>query len=136
MAYTDGGFEWVWKMLLGQVRNEDGGLSDQLASARLVVGDGSRDFQGTDVRLAGENTAYAELDDGYPQLQSIPGGVALVLRATFDEQTANFEWREKGLTSARGVLIDRTVGDQGRKAPGTRWTAEVVLELVRDDGED
>jgi hypothetical protein len=132
VAYTDAGLRWIWQQALGVLRNEEGALADELSKARLVVGDGSRTFAAGDTRLAGGATAYAEMDEGFPKVEIVDGVARLTLRGTFDEESANFEWQERGVTSVRGVLIDRTVSYQGTKAPGTRWTAEVVLELARD----
>lgn len=129
-AFVDAGLRWMWQVLTGEVRNEQGGLSDHLGKGRLIVGNGATPVERSDERLAGDLTAYAELDDGFPRIERTDDGIMLVLRATFAEQVANFDWRERGVTSVQGVLIDRAVQDQGRKAPGTVWTLQAELELL------
>ena len=124
------GLEWMWRLLTGALRNEQGGLSDHLGKGRVIVGDGTRPVEPSDERLAGPNTDWAELDDGYPQLARADTGVTAAFRATFGEDKANFDWLERGVTSVQGVLIDRAVADHGRKAPGTVWTLEATLELT------
>lgn len=124
-AFVAVGLEWIWNVLAGNVRNEEGGLSDHLGKARLIVGNSSKPVAADDERLAGDLTAWAELDDGFPQVE----GATITFHATFGEDVANFDWNERGVTSVQGVLLDRSVDDQGRKAPGTVWTLEAVLEL-------
>lgn len=129
------GLELFWRILLGQQRNEQGGLSDHLGKARLIVGNGATPFSDSDERLAGDQTAWADLDDGYPRtdgpVDTDEGRVFRVtFQATFGEQVANFDWRERGITSVQGVLVDRSVGDQGRKAPGSVWTMQAALDLA------
>lgn len=123
-AFVTVGLNWMWQVLAGLVRNEQGLMSDHLGKARLIVGNGDTPVQPTDERLAGQDTAYAELD----QPPAVTGRL-ITFRATFAEDAANFDWRERGVTSVQGVLIDRSVADQGRKAPGTIWTLEAALEL-------
>lgn len=129
-AFVDVGLELMWSILIGGVRNDAGGLSDHLGKGRLIVGDGDTPVTRGDTRLAGENTAWAELVDGYPAIRRTDSGVMIVLQSVFGEDNANFDWRERGFTSVQGVLIDRSVDDQGRKAPGSIWTLEAQLELV------
>lgn len=140
-SFTNAGLRWLWDMALGNLRDADGGLTDQLASARIIVGDGDREFNGSDTRLAGEQTDQAAMDAGYPALFGMVGpgyddqpdteGAAcrLVLRATFGEQQAIFDWQERGVVTAQGVLLDRSVKDQGRKVLGSVWVCEAALDL-------
>lgn len=126
--FTAVGVEWMWNMMLGNHRNEDGTLTDHLGSARLVVGDGDAPMAVSDERLAGDQTAQAELDG--PVAVTLAEGIArATFRATFTEQEANFDWAERGVVTAQGVLLDRAVGDQGRKVLGAIWTLEAQLEL-------
>lgn len=129
-SFVDVGLEWIWTVVTGGLRNEQGGMSDHLGKGRLIVGDGSAPVDKTDERLAGTQTAWAELDEGFPQITRTEAGVMLVLRATFAEDVANFDWHERGVTSVQGVLIDRSVEDHGRKAPGAVWTLTAELELL------
>lgn len=134
-SFTNVGLQWMWQMMAGQFRDADGTLTDHLGAARIVVGDGSRPFDLRDERLAGEETAQAALDPGYPGVAlQAPGedghaaGVITFL-ATFGEDQAIFDWQERGVVTARGVLLDRAVGDQGRKVLGAVWQLRADLFL-------
>lgn len=133
--FTLVGMEWMWQMMTGQLRDADGTLNDHLGSARLVVGNGSQDFSYADERLAGSETAQASPDEGFPTFErfatdEVPDAVDAVFRATFGEQEAAFDWQERGVVTAQGVLIDRAVADQGRKVLGAVWQLEARLRLV------
>lgn len=146
--FVAAGLDLMWRILLGQVRNEDGGLSDHLGKGRLIVGNGTAPVQEADERLAGEQTAWAALDDGYPRLDGMvtvtepsepvetepaeppERACRATFQATFAEEAANFEWLERGVTSVQGVLIDRSVEDHGRKVPGSIWTLSLALDLT------
>ena len=132
--FTVVGLEWMWRMALGELRNDEGGLSDHLSKARLIVGDSDEPWTEAQERLVGEQTAYATLDDGYPRrdgmVQTDEGRACRVtFQATFGEDAATFDWLEAGVTSVQGVLIDRSVADRGRKAPGSVWTLNSALDL-------
>lgn len=136
--FTDAGLEWMWNMMLGNLRDaETNLLTDQLSSARLVVGTGDAPFSPLDARLAGDSTAQAPMDTGYPIVTGMVQGdegrdaCRLTLRATFGEQDGNFDWAERGVVTAQGVLLDRSVEDQGRKVLGAVWTLEAALDLDR-----
>jgi hypothetical protein len=144
-AFVAAGLDLMWRILLGQVRNEDGGLSDHLGKGRLIVGNGDAPVQEADERLAGEETAWAELDDGYPRFDGMvtvneaeldepeatpTRACRVTFQATFGEDVANFDWLERGITSVQGVLIDRSVEDHGRKAAGSVWTLNAALDLL------
>lgn len=121
-TFTAVGLEWMWGVMLHRV-------NDQLESARLLVGDGAREFDSGDTRLAGENTAQTDAEPPVLSLESDGSFARLTLRGTFGEPDANFEWLETGVVSAQGVLIDRAVGDQGRKVFGSIWVTEAQLEI-------
>jgi hypothetical protein len=132
--FTQAGLEWMWRMMTGELRDTQAGtLTDHLGSARLLVGNSSQAFAYQDTRLAGDQTAQAALDQGFPLVQPYDDGdrqgVQLVLRATFGEQDAAFDWQERGVVTAQGVLIDRSVADQGRKVLGAIWQLEAALIL-------
>lgn len=132
--FTIGGMEWMWNMMIGNLRSSDGTLTDQLASARVLVGNGDREFAYTDDRLAGSETAQADLDAGFPTLErvvvdDVPSGMQVIFRGTFGEDAAAFDWQERGVVTAAGVLIDRAVRDQGRKVLGAIWQVEARLRL-------
>lgn len=134
--FTIVGMEWMWRMMTGQLRDTaDGTLNDHMGNARILVGNGSEPFTYNDTRLAGSETAQASLDSSPPVIERIatdevPDAVELVLRSTFGEDQANFEWAERGVVSAQGILIDRAVGDNGRKPLGAIWQVEARLRLV------
>jgi hypothetical protein len=123
-AFTTVGLEWMWRMMLGELRDADGTLTDQLASARIVVGDGSREFAAGDERLAGEHTDQATLDQ-----PPVIDGASITMRATFGESDAIFDWQERGVVTAQGVLLDRSVADGGRKVLGSVWQVAATLTL-------
>lgn len=138
---TNAGLQWIWRMCAGELRGQDGGLTDELKSARIVVGDGDRPFQGTDTRLAGDQTAQAPLDPGYPMVLGMvddglgpdgePVRCRIAFSATFGEDAAIFDWQERGIITAQGVLLDRVVRDNGRKVLGAVWTVEATIDLGR-----
>jgi hypothetical protein len=136
--FTEVGVKWMWEMMAGHLRSDDGTLSDHLGSARIVVGNGDLSYVANQERLQGDQTAQAALDGGFPtistQLLDEPDDLSrpiggITFRATFGEADACFDWREQGVVSAQGVLIDRAVGDGGRKVLGSVWVAEATLEL-------
>lgn len=131
--FTLVGMEWMWNMMSGYLRSSDGTLTDHLGNARIIVGNGTRGFEFADERLAGDQTAQAQLDNG-PQIRRVAGdegmdAVEIVFAATFGETDAIFEWQERGVVSAQGVLIDRAVSDGGRKPFGAVWRVEAALRL-------
>lgn len=138
-AFVAAGLDLIWRILLGQERNDEGGLSDHLGKGRLIVGDGDAPVQEADERLSGEQTAWAALDEGYPRMDGMvstgdPEGdpmraFRVTFQATFGEDAGNFEWRERGITSVQGVLVDRSVEDHGRKAQGSIWTLSAAIDL-------
>jgi hypothetical protein len=133
-AFVDGGLDWMWAALLGRHRTEAGTIADHLDAGRIVVGNGSAAVTPSDTRLNGSETAQAAMDAGFPRLDGVVEDGArfhrVTFRATFAEDQANFDWLERGVVSAQGVLIDRSVQDQGRKAPGSIWTLEAALDLA------
>lgn len=134
--FTNVGLEWLWKCAAGILRGADGHMLDHLGSARIVVGTGDTPFDPSDERLRGDETDQAELDMGYPRIEGPvdvgeDGGWRIVLRATFGEDKGLFDWRERGVVTAQGVLLDRSVLDQGRKVLGAIWSLEASLDLTR-----
>lgn len=132
--FTVVGMEWMWNMMAGYLRSSDGTLTDHLGNARIIVGNGTRGFEFSDERLAGDQTAQAQLDNGYPQIRRVagdegPDAVEIVFAATFGETDAIFDWQERGVVSSQGVLIDRAVSDGGRKPFGAVWSVEAALRL-------
>lgn len=135
--FTNVGLEWMWKQMAGIHRGADGKLLDHLGAARIVVGNGTVGFTPSDTRMLGDQTDQADLDMGYPKVEGpivLPDeeeAYRMVFRATFGEQQAIFDWQERGVVSAQGVLLDRSVMDQGRKVLGAVWQIEAALDLTR-----
>jgi hypothetical protein len=126
--FTNVGHTWMWQMMAGNLRDPtDGTLTDHLGAARIVVGNGPRMFMAGDERLDGPQTDQAGLDEGYPRVE----GSVITFKSTFGERQAVFDWQERGVVTAQGVLIDRAVADQGRKVLGSVWVVVAELELAR-----
>jgi hypothetical protein len=103
-------------------------LTPEGASLLLAIAAGSSDDS-----LAGGSIAVSDgTSRAERPLDATPGvqGATVTLVATFGEQDANFEWAVADVLSARGVVVDHEVKDNGRKAAGAVWTLETVLELV------
>jgi hypothetical protein len=131
-AFTRVGLEWMWGTMAGLMRDQDGTMTDHLGSARLVVGDSSSPVTFADERLAGEQTAQAALvrpPSIAPFEEDGTQGVEILFEATFDEQVGAFDWQERGVVTAQGVLLDRSVQDQGRKVLGAVWQLEAALRI-------
>lgn len=132
--FTIVGMEWMWQMMTGQLRNEDGTLTDALSQARIIVGNGDADFSFADTRLAGGETAQSPVTTMAFERRAlggeVPDSVEFVALATFGENEAAFEWQERGVVTNQGVLIDRAVSDQGRKVMGAVWQLEARLTLT------
>jgi hypothetical protein len=134
--FTNVGLEWMWKQMSGVHRAADGTLLDDLGNARIVVGTGEEPWTAADTRLYGDQTDQAALDSGYPRIEGPlvldddSSAFRLVLRSTFGENQAIFDWRERGVLTAQGVLLDRSVLDLGRKVLGAVWQLEARLDLT------
>lgn len=72
------------------------------------------------------NGAGAKAVQSVTEVAVEEGGV--VLRATFDEEEANFEWATRSIVLADGTEIDRIEADQGRKAVGQVWVLEARID--------
>lgn len=127
--FTDMGLAWFWQTAF------DPG-PDNLKSARIVVGDGTKEFDRYDDKLAGDNRSAQPLDEGFPDYEIIvedgqPDVCRGIFQATFGESEAVFEWEERGVLTSGGVLIDRSVGSQGFKVMGAVWVVVAELDLTR-----
>lgn len=116
------GLDLFWKQTL-----------PRFEGALLCVGNGDDPVGHADTGLSGDLTADRPADS-IEYLGHIEEGGRIahrvIMRATFGENDANFDWRERGVKLADGTLVDRTVEDGGRKAPGSVWTVETVLDLM------
>lgn len=118
--FTNVGYEWMWRRMAGLE-------GDSLAGATIAVGDGGGLFTGGDIALQGQQQASRPLDEGFP----IITGATITFQATFGERDGAFDWHERGIYTPSGVLLDRAVGDQGRKVFGAVWVVQAELELAR-----
>jgi hypothetical protein len=117
--FTNVGYEWMWRRMAGQTE-------DSLDNAVIAVGNGNGIFTAGQTELLGDQVSRMALDDGSP----IVTGAKLTLSATFGERDGAFDWFERGVITPSGVLIDRSVGDQGRKVLGAVWVVIAELELA------
>lgn len=117
--FTNVGMEWMWRKMVGL-------MPDDLSQAHIVIGDSGAVFTGGEEKLVGTNQSARPLMEGYPQIN----GARIMLRAEFGERDGIHEWAERGVVVPSGVLIDRSVADQGRKVLGAVWIVEAELELA------
>lgn len=99
-------------------------------NAKIFVGTDStaESASQTGVIASGASRAYASMDVGYP----VVSNRTLVFRASFNNDTANFEWNEAAITNGTGVgnvAINRKVSSMGTKNGGT-WTLQISISLV------
>jgi hypothetical protein len=88
------------------------GLSDDtLDGGALCVSDGTQ-------------TAEAPFDEP----PTVKDG-KLMMSATFGEQVANFDWLERDIITANGLVLDHDEEDLGRKAEGAIWRLDAGIEL-------
>lgn len=104
-------------------------LRELLEGGTVVVGNGNEAETSDDRELSGDQQASAPIDSVEVMGDFDDGPPRVVVRGTFGEESANFEWRERGIRNKDGVMIDRVVADQGRKVPGAIWTLEASIEL-------
>lgn len=96
---TPDGLAWVARL-----------LESNFAGANIVVSDGTNKAVNPVTEVAIEE-----------------GGV--VLRTTFGEDEANFEWATRSIILPDGTEVDRIEEDQGRKAVGQVWGLEARIDL-------
>lgn len=118
--FTPDGLQRIWEILLGNI-------DDNLSRARLLVTDGAN------------QRASAQMDEGFPRLVGLVTddqgrqAIRLELQATFGESEANFDWAVRQVVTARGVVVDSTPEDHGRKVSGAVWTLNASLDLLLVD---
>jgi hypothetical protein len=91
-----------------------------LAGSWIVVSDG-----------AGES-AVATISEARTE-EDADGDYQVVATATFDENSANFEWKKRSVKLADGTVIDSDEEDAGRKVEGAVWTYDVTIEVAGED---
>ena len=99
------------------------------SNAHIGVGDSDATESASQTGLQGTNKYYKAMDLGYPVYGS---NQQAVFRATFNENEANFAWKE--ITVANGnndtaVNLNRKVQDMGTKSQGSIWVATLTLSI-------
>lgn len=61
-------------------------------------------------------------------------GASVLVQGTFGEDAANFEWKQRKVVTAKGIVLDLDEEDGGRKAKGSVWSLGVSLDLAPGDG--
>ena len=116
------GINEMWDLIAGDSAN-----NFDNTNSRIGVGDDSTDASATDTDLIGTNTAYLEMEDGYPDAGS---GEKIVFRGVADGTTANHDWDEfVAKQNTSNVCLNRLVSDQGTKASGQVWTITLEISL-------
>lgn len=106
-----------------------GGTQYSNRAAYIYVGDNNTAEKANQTGvIAATNKAYANMDSGYPTVDSRQ----MVFRASFGDSQANFQWNEVSITNGTGVgavAMNRKVANLGTKTTGT-WTIQVTVSLV------
>lgn len=125
----DGGAEEMLKLITGS----EGATAYDKTNAYIAVGDDSTAEEATQTGIkATSNKATAKMDGGYPQVD----GRQMIFRASFDDDSANFDWHEICIYNAAeygGKAMNRKVADLGTKKTGT-WAVQVTVSLVSQLG--
>jgi len=115
--------------MLKLIGGVSGAVAFSAANAKIYVGDDATAEAASQTGvLATTNKAYAAMDGGYPFVS----GRTIVFRASFDDSTANFAWRESAVTNGSGVgaiSMNRKVSSLGTKVTGT-WTLQITISLT------
>jgi hypothetical protein len=117
----DGGANEMLKLICGT-----GGTAYSTSNTKLYVGTSSTAESASQTALVatGSNLASASMDSGYP----IVSGRAATFRASFDENTANFDWKEAGISNG-SVFLNRKVANMGTKNGGV-WTLQMTVNIL------
>lgn len=115
--------------MLKLIGGVSGAVAFSAANAKIYVGDDATAEAASQTGvLATTNKAYAAMDTGYPSVS----GRTIVFRASFDDSSANFAWRESAVTNGSGVdaiSMNRKVSSLGTKVTGT-WTLQITISLT------
>lgn len=123
MALTNAARDLIAQMLIGEAVTNFAN-----ANARLAAGDSSVPFVASQTDLqASANKLRKAMDASYPQ-RSVN---ALVFRATFGVNEANWDWNEWGVFNAAsgGTMLNRRVEALGTKTSAESWQFTVTLTL-------
>ena len=115
--------------MLKLIGGVSGAVAFSAANAKIYVGDDATAEAASQTGvLATTNKAYAAMDSGYPSVS----GRTIVFRASFNDSSANFAWRESAVTNGSGVgaiSMNRKVSSLGTKVTGT-WTLQITISLT------
>lgn len=115
--------------MLKLIGGVSGAVAFSAANAKIYVGDDATAEAASQTGvLATTNKAFAAMDAGYPSVS----GRTIVFRASFDDSSANFAWRESAVTNGSGVgaiSMNRKVSSLGTKVTGT-WTLQITISLT------
>lgn len=115
--------------MLKLIGGVSGAVAFSAANAKIYVGDDATAEAASQTGvLATTNKAFAAMDTGYPSVS----GRTIVFRASFDDSSANFAWRESAVTNGSGVgaiSMNRKVSSLGTKVTGT-WTLQITISLT------
>ena len=115
--------------MLKLIGGVSGATAFSAANAKIYVGsDATAEAASQTGVLATTNKAFAAMDAGYPSVS----GRTIVFRASFDDSSANFAWRESAVTNGSGVgaiSMNRKVSSLGTKVTGT-WTLQITISLT------
>lgn len=115
--------------MLKLIGGVSGAVAFSAANAKIYVGDDATAEAASQAGvLATTNKAFAAMDTGYPSVS----GRTIVFRASFDDSSANFAWRESAVTNGSGVgaiSMNRKVSSLGTKVTGT-WTLQITISLT------
>ena len=115
--------------MLKLIGGVSGAVAFSAANAKIYVGDDATAEAASQAGvLATTNKAFAAMDAGYPSVS----GRTIVFRASFDDSSANFAWRESAVTNGSGVgaiSMNRKVSSLGTKVTGT-WTLQITISLT------
>ena len=100
------------------------------ANAYLGVGNSNTAFAASQSDLQGANKTRKGMETGFPNRVDAN---SVEFEALFDENEANYEWREHGLFNAEtgGTMLYREVENLGTKAQGTIWRFTVTVEWLK-----
>lgn len=122
MALTTAGINFLSQAVTGQ------GTPFNSTNARIGVGNGSVAFVASQTDLLGSSKLRKTMDAGYP----IVNTPKVTFRSTFEQDEANFDWREWGIFNAQtgGVMLNRVVESNGTKQPNQTWILEVDVTFT------
>lgn len=122
MPLTDNGRNHIAQSLVGEATTQFNN-----ANARIGVGSGNTAFQSWHDDLQGASKFRKAMDTGYPTRTAN----AMIFRATFGTEDANFAWEEWGVFNAGsgGTMLNRAIEVLGTKPSNQSWQFTVTLTV-------